>query len=199
MDAAMGLLATREYDEVRLDDIVKAAGMTTGNVYYYFSGKDDLLRQAAEHYAALLTAENETLLAGLDDPIDRLRAAIRGMFDGTGNARRNRLEVASRRAMEHFPEFELGLLPNGGMDELLRRLVEDALAEPAFRLPVGATPTEVARVFVDGFYGVVRRSPAGTSPAAVEAVRLYLRSFLLGLADERLVDDLVPPRETDRV
>jgi AcrR family transcriptional regulator len=69
----------RPYDEVSIDDITAAAGVSRGLLYHYFDGKRDFyvaaLRHAAEEIEAL-TEPDEDLA-----PEERLRAAIEGYLD----------------------------------------------------------------------------------------------------------------------
>ncbi len=69
----------RPYDEVSIDDIAAAAGVSKGLLYHYFDGKREFyvaaLRHAAEEIEAL-TEPDEDLA-----PETRLRAAIEGYLD----------------------------------------------------------------------------------------------------------------------
>jgi AcrR family transcriptional regulator len=69
----------RPYDEVSIDDIAAAAGVSKGLLYHYFDGKREFyvaaLRHAAEEIEAL-TEPDEDLA-----PEERLRAAIEGYLD----------------------------------------------------------------------------------------------------------------------
>jgi AcrR family transcriptional regulator len=42
LDAANALFAERAYDEVSIEDIARAAGVTRGLVYHYFGGRNDV-------------------------------------------------------------------------------------------------------------------------------------------------------------
>lgn len=46
LDAAAQLIAERGYHAVRVADIAKVVGTSTGTVHYYFPGKDDVLTSA---------------------------------------------------------------------------------------------------------------------------------------------------------
>jgi AcrR family transcriptional regulator len=69
----------RPYDEVSIDDIAAAAGVSKGLLYHYFDGTREFyvaaLRHAAEEIEAL-TEPDEDLA-----PEERLRAAIEGYLD----------------------------------------------------------------------------------------------------------------------
>ena len=42
LDAANALFANRAYDEVSIEDIARAAGVTRGLVHHYFGGRNDV-------------------------------------------------------------------------------------------------------------------------------------------------------------
>ena len=49
LDAAWQLVAERGYHQVRVQDIARACGTSTGTVHYYFPGKDDVLQEALRY------------------------------------------------------------------------------------------------------------------------------------------------------
>lgn len=49
LDAAAQLIAERGYHAVRIADIARAVGSSSGAVHYYFPGKDDVLTLALQH------------------------------------------------------------------------------------------------------------------------------------------------------
>lgn len=77
VEAALREFATRGYGSATIAGIARAAGVSTGNVYRYFDGKDALLRRVvpADFPAALsaLTRRRVKALDGIDD-VDALSA-----------------------------------------------------------------------------------------------------------------------------
>ncbi len=81
VEAAIRLFRERGYDAATMRAIASAAGVSTGNAYYYFSSKEDLiqefyLRSHAEHAAAC-----RDLLDRDDDFGARLRGTVRSLID----------------------------------------------------------------------------------------------------------------------
>jgi AcrR family transcriptional regulator len=79
--AALALFRDRGYDATTMRDIATRAGVSTGNAYYYFSSKEDLVQEFyviahAEHLAASAAA-----LAGEADLGARLRSTVRALID----------------------------------------------------------------------------------------------------------------------
>ena len=78
LDAASALLAERPYDEVSIEDIASAAGVTRGLVHHYVGGRNEL-------YIALLEAARHPL---------RGRTAATGGQHRSGARRRHRVALA---------------------------------------------------------------------------------------------------------
>ncbi|MDZ7733378.1 MAG: TetR/AcrR family transcriptional regulator [Acidimicrobiia bacterium] len=66
LDAGMTVLGDKGYHAARVDDIVKAAEVSHGTFYLYFSNKQDLLRAMARHCADEMLVVIEAL-----GPVDR--------------------------------------------------------------------------------------------------------------------------------
>jgi TetR/AcrR family transcriptional repressor of nem operon len=80
MTAAAEVVHQQGVERTTIADIARAADVPTGNVYYYFKTKDDLVAAAlSEHTSQLgrITAELERL----PDPRERLKALVRGWID----------------------------------------------------------------------------------------------------------------------
>jgi AcrR family transcriptional regulator len=81
VEAALLLFRERGYEAATMRAIAEAAGVSTGNAYYYFSSKEDLiqefyLRSHAEHAAAC-----RDLLDRDDGFAVRLRGTVRSLID----------------------------------------------------------------------------------------------------------------------
>ena len=81
VEAALRLFRERGYDASTMRAIASAAGVSTGNAYYYFSSKEDLiqefyLRNHAQHDAAC-----RDLLDGDHEFAARLRGTVRSLID----------------------------------------------------------------------------------------------------------------------
>lgn len=77
LTAAAELFGERGYDAVSLEDVADRLDVTKSSLYYYFSGKDELVTAAIEALGDEWTTRLEELLAQTDGtPADRLRALI---------------------------------------------------------------------------------------------------------------------------
>jgi AcrR family transcriptional regulator len=76
LDAAWRLIAERGYHQVRVADIARACGTSTGTVHYYFPGKDDVLRHALTYCVEAAFARQSKLLTDVEDGRERLLLLI---------------------------------------------------------------------------------------------------------------------------
>ena len=72
--------AERAYDEVSIDDIARAAGISKGLLYHYFPTKRDLYVAGLREIGAELIAKTTDVPQDLA-PIDRMRAGIDAYLD----------------------------------------------------------------------------------------------------------------------
>jgi AcrR family transcriptional regulator len=86
LDAARVVLQQRGFGNVRVTDVVRAAGMSSRSFYDYFDTKEDLLLELIHEAGRTLLAEFEQIFASdLDPPelITRAVAAYLAAFAGT--------------------------------------------------------------------------------------------------------------------
>ncbi|MFC8519856.1 TetR/AcrR family transcriptional regulator [Streptomyces sp. NPDC057257] len=149
MAAAAEVVHRQGVERTTIADIARAADVPTGNVYYYFKTKDDLVAAAlAEHGGQLerITAE----LDRLPDPRERLKALVRGWVDQRELAARYGCPTGTLAA-------ELGKrTPDGGLDaeagKLLRTLLD--WAEGQFRELGLPDPDGLALTLVGAYQGM---------------------------------------------
>ena len=75
--AAAKVFAERGYFNAQVADVAREAGVAAGTVYLYFRSKDDLLVSIFERTMGEAIAEGRAALAGVDDPLERLRRIAR--------------------------------------------------------------------------------------------------------------------------
>jgi AcrR family transcriptional regulator len=68
--AARGLFGERAFDEISIDDIAAAAGVSNGLLYHYFEGKRGLYVATLEAEATMLLAETEPQPDEIDSGLD---------------------------------------------------------------------------------------------------------------------------------
>ena len=81
----------RGFDAVSLEEIVKRAGLTRGALYHQFSDKAAVLLAVVEDEAARMQARLRDGLAGVENPIERLRRGFGVYLDALDDPRIIRL------------------------------------------------------------------------------------------------------------
>jgi AcrR family transcriptional regulator len=76
LEATARLIARRGFHRVRVADIARACGTSTGTVHYHFPSKDEALRAALVFYADRFHARLEAEFAAADSTVDKLRRLI---------------------------------------------------------------------------------------------------------------------------
>ena len=77
VSATSDVVARKGLAGVRLRDVAEAAGMTSGNVLYYYDGLDELFFAAYERAIERFCVEREKAVARLRKPSRKLAAALR--------------------------------------------------------------------------------------------------------------------------
>jgi AcrR family transcriptional regulator len=140
---ALGLdaFAARSYDEVSVDDIARAAGVSKGLLYHYFSTKRDFYRAAIGDVARRLLAE--TAQPDSVPPAERLRFGLERYF-----------AFVERHGLEYAALLKGGV----GSDPDVGRVIEStrqAIVERTVRGAGGLEATPLARTAVRGWVGFV--------------------------------------------
>src|SRR5689334_12764659 len=74
--ATEDLLATRQFGDLAVSDILGAAGVSRGTFYFYFDSKHDVLAELVRRAVAGGHEAASPWLARPDDPVAALRAGI---------------------------------------------------------------------------------------------------------------------------
>ena len=134
--------AARSYDEVSIDDLARAAGISKGLLFHYFPTKRDF-------YVATIRAAARALLAAtfpekIDDPLVRLRTALDAYFD-----------YVEAHAAPYAALIRGGI----GSDPEVASVVEETRAEYIERLreglPSSLASTPILRAALRGWLGFV--------------------------------------------
>jgi AcrR family transcriptional regulator len=131
------------FEEVRMEDIASAAGVSRTRLYYYFSGKDDILAFLLREMLDDLTLVAAGAARGDGSPPVRLGAVIRAQL-GHLNAhpalsqllianlgRAGKLPDIAARVNDGFVEPVKQLLAEGARDGSFRPLADDDLGAGA--------------------------------------------------------------------
>ena len=96
LEAAADLVAERGYHEVGMTDIGAAAGITGSAIYRHFDGKSDVLATMFERVIDDLSPGAAKIAESDADPLEALRALIRGQIRFVVDDRRSRRFTITR-------------------------------------------------------------------------------------------------------
>ncbi len=81
IEAALALFRERGYEAATMRDIAKRAQVSTGSAYYYFSSKEELIKEFYARNQAAHLAACRPVLATETDLTDRLAGTVRALID----------------------------------------------------------------------------------------------------------------------
>lgn len=87
LEATGQLIAARGFHAVRIADIARMCGTSTGTVHYHFPGKDDVLTEALKHCVEQAMARQSAELRNIDNAHERLLKLIDMQLPHVGRVR----------------------------------------------------------------------------------------------------------------
>src|SRR5215471_2856694 len=97
LKTAAAIFAEKGYHSTSIRDIARATGMSLSGLYYYFSSKEELLFLIQDYCFGTLVEDCKQLIAGVDDPVHRLRLLIENHLNYFVN-NMNEMKVLSHEA-----------------------------------------------------------------------------------------------------
>ncbi len=147
LDLALELFADRTYEEISIDEIAKAAGISKGLLYHYFPGKRAFYVEAVRMAAQQLLDETE--VAPNSDAIEGARQSI-GSY----------LAFVEERAKAYSFLMKGGMAADPEVREIIdgtRALIVERMAGNLMELGSGELPPK-ARLIMRGYVGFVEAS-----------------------------------------
>jgi AcrR family transcriptional regulator len=97
--AARELFGQRGYAGVGTEEIVRAAGVTRGALYHQFADKRELFAAVFEAVDADLIVATAEATAGIEDPLEALRAGLRGWLEAASQPEPQRIVLVDAPAV----------------------------------------------------------------------------------------------------
>jgi AcrR family transcriptional regulator len=172
LDLAQQAFATRAYDEVSVDDLARAAGVSKGLLYHYFPTKRDLY-VAGLREASRLLIERTVAASSAGSPIDRIRGGLDAYLD---------------YAREHAHAFAALLRGGIGSDPEVAAVIEDTRAayverllegSEAAPLPMDLHETPILRLALRGWVGFVEHTSLEWIVRPGKLTQAHLRELLV--------------------
>ncbi|GLY69549.1 TetR/AcrR family transcriptional regulator [Amycolatopsis taiwanensis] len=184
LQAACKVIAERGFRAVRVADVAKAAGLSSGIVHYYFSNKRDLVHAAFERNFTHSLERRTAILESEDDAVTKLRALVDAYLpadDETVEA----WHVWAELWVEAIHDPDLQELNDRAYGEW-RRIVAGIVRDGQAAGEIGKTDAvEVANLLVAVLDGLALQVLAGSRNMDLRRMRRTCRAF---------VDRLLPPR-----
>ncbi|HOY63115.1 MAG TPA: TetR/AcrR family transcriptional regulator [bacterium] len=76
-NGATKVFAQKGYSSATTQEIADAAGLAKGTLYEYVQSKEEILMLTVKEGLSLVKTETDKAIAGMEDPMDRLQAALR--------------------------------------------------------------------------------------------------------------------------
>jgi AcrR family transcriptional regulator len=97
LKTSAAIFAEKGYHSTSIRDIARATKMSLAGLYYYFSSKEELLFLIQDYCFGTLLEDCRRLLAGVDDPISRVKLLIENHLNYFVN-NMNEMKVLSHEA-----------------------------------------------------------------------------------------------------
>ncbi|MBQ00596.1 MAG: TetR family transcriptional regulator [Acidobacteria bacterium] len=146
--AATKLFARRGFFNAQVADVAREAGIAAGTVYLYFESKDDLLISIFERTMHEGLEAGRQALAGVSDPVERLRRLAQVHLQRLGQDRDLAVvfQVELRQTTKFMERFSSTLLKD--YLHAIRDAIADAQTAGVFRRDV--SPTFAAKMLYGG-------------------------------------------------
>ena len=175
----MELFYVRGYEGTSVADILDKSEVNSGSLYYFFSGKEELLLAVLESYKGMLwPMVIEPAFAREKDPIERIFAILEGYRQGllytvfTGGCPIGNLAL---EVGDHHPQAREKVAENfSGWCRWIERCLEEA----GDRLPAGLDREKLAQFVLTVMEGAVMQARAHGSIAPFDASVAQLRAYL---------------------
>jgi AcrR family transcriptional regulator len=164
LEAALDIFSSKGYHEARLDDIVEAAHISKGSIYFYFPNKERLFLALVDQFADLIERRaTEAIERQPRVGIDRVRAAITAVIETFGKYRRP-AKILLVQAVGLGAAFEKKRLEvTDRFAALIERHLDEAVAVGEIQ-PIDTTV--VAHAWMGAIYNlVIRWVMTGDPPA----------------------------------
>jgi AcrR family transcriptional regulator len=84
--AALGVIAESGVAGVRIDELAKRLEVTRGSFYWHYQSREELIKNALEVWARESTTDRLPELEEIADPVKRLRALLRSVYEAPADA-----------------------------------------------------------------------------------------------------------------
>jgi AcrR family transcriptional regulator len=183
LEATWHVIAVSGFRNLRLSDVAKRAGVSSGMIHYYFDTKHDLLKAAFERYYDYSTKRRQWLLESGKGPLETLKLLVESYLPVEDETLEG-WHVWSELWVEGLQEPDLRQL-NEDFYGQWRRLVADIIrdGQDAGIIRDGSA-TEFANMLIGMIDGLAIQVLLGSRSMTAERMRAACVAF---------IDDMLPP------
>lgn len=181
LEATCAVVSERGFRDLRIVDVARKAGYSTGTVHYYFDSKEELLREAFRfEYEESRLRRERVVTPGLD-PVARLRALADAYLPSSPQ---------SVRSWRVWMELWISALRDPSMGQVndvyygeWRQAVLDAIVEGQEQGLLDVDdPALVANMYVSMMDGLAIQVLAGAQAISIEDMQATCRAFVDSVA-----------------
>jgi AcrR family transcriptional regulator len=180
LSAACVAVSEMGFKSLRIADVARRAGTSTGTVHYYFATKTDLMRAAFEWNFARSLDRRRHLLREQENPVQRLRAFVESYIPGDEETVRA-WRVWAELWVEALHDAELRELNErvyGEWRRLMAGIVRDGQDAGLFR---DEDPVLVANALIGMIDGLALQVLLGSRSMTLDRMRAVWEQTLRGL------------------
>lgn len=176
LEAAQRVFVDRGFAGTRMADVAAEAGVSTGTLYNYFGGKDEVLRSLKELRTQKFLEGLERAYEACPDPVERLRSLVGFAFEYLEDHRAMLTIMIEARATSPA-QCQVGDDEHAEKDEAFAAVFERAIRELAdgghLRQP-HAEPADLAAFVTGAMHGMARTWLASPEPGQLVAKGLFV-------------------------
>ena len=179
LKTSAAIFAEKGYHSTSIRDIARATKMSLSGLYYYFKSKDELLFFIQDYCFSTILDDCRRLLAGVDDPVHRLKLLIENHLNYFVN-NMNEMKVLSHEANSIGGDF---LKKVNSKKRQYVDLAMDLLDEIARKYGVKGLDTRVATFSLFGMMNWIYnwynpRKDVDVAGLSQNMTRIFLSGFL---------------------
>lgn len=174
IEAAIELFSINSYEDTKIEEIAAAASCTTGPVYHFFSGKEDIYLAAYEVVAARYGQQMRVALEAEKDPLSKIVDICHRFYD---------LPIAQASEFARSGLRVLGYREVLHRQRAVRNIIRDLLHEAMLSGQINPSPPEPLAHLIFGM-AIEALSLVGISENTERAVFDYrnaIEALVMGL------------------
>lgn len=190
VDAATETFGSLPFDDVKVTDVTRCAGVSSGTFYTYFESKEAIFGEVATIVLAELRTASQATRAEIErDPLCAIERSVRGYFQASASRREALVSIERLASSDHtVREARSGSLATSArrVERLVRHLQALGTCDPSLDPWMTAVSLHTMTVAM-GFDRFVRQTPPDDiETVLVPLVRIWAK--VLGLDDSHLAD-----------